>query len=177
PEDVPEGKIAQDQGRLPAVSVYQKVQDVGRKYQVEVMFQSFLAHSGKELKRLLVAADAFWRAIDLGYLPAKDPIDTLIGQRGMLLLTLAGLLEFPADQNQLDGLWSMALKVLRLPEISRSTVRDCITSADHDADNYYGSRRGLRQLLETLPKSEPLAYEKLKSDAIEIGRAMELELP
>ena len=47
----------------------------------------------------------------------------------MLLLTLAGLLEFPADQNFLDGLWAMALKALRLPDISRSARARCITTA------------------------------------------------
>ncbi|MEP7126658.1 MAG: hypothetical protein ABJE95_37345, partial [Byssovorax sp.] len=99
---------------------------------------------------------------------------TPLGQRSMLLLTLAGLLEFPADQNFLDGLWAMALKALRLPEVSRSLVRGCITSEDHDASNYYGSRRGLRQLMGALQNADAVLYAKMKSDSLEVGRAAPL---
>lgn len=176
PEDVPAGKIAEDLGLLPVVCRYRKSDDAGRNFRVEVMMHAYLGHAGKELKRLLVAADALWRAIDLGYMPAEGPIATPIGQRAMLLLTLAGLLEFPADQNFIDGLWAMALKALRLPEISRSLVRGCITQQDHDADNYYGSRRGIGQLLDTLKKSDTLAYEKLAGDDPSVGRAAPLEI-
>ena len=45
-----------------------------------------------------------------------------------LVLTLAGLLEFPADQNFIDGLWSLALRMLNLPPISRSLVRSSASS-------------------------------------------------
>jgi len=175
PEDIPAGKIAVDPGLLPAVCRFRKTDDAAG-FRVEVMLHSFLSHSGKELKRLFVAADALWRALDLGYLPAEDALATVPGQRAMLLLTLAGLLEFPADQNLLDGLWAMALRGLRLPEISRSLVRGCITSADHDADNYYGSRRGVGQLLETLKKGDSLIYEKLVADDPSVGRAAPLDL-
>jgi hypothetical protein len=145
-------------------------------FQVDVMFHAWLAHSGKELKRLLVAADALWRAFDLGYLAGRGDLAAPLGQRAMLLLTLAGLLEFPADQNYLDGLWSMALEALRLPDISRTLVRGCITEEDHDASNYYGSRRGLRQLLGALQNADPVLYAKMKSDAPEVGRAAPLAL-
>jgi hypothetical protein len=174
PQDVPKGALAQDQGKLPAVCRITKLDGNAQKFQGEVMFHAWLAHAGKELKRLLVCADILWRTIDLGYLPAKGQLETLAGQRAMLLLSLAGLLEFPADQNFLDGLWSMALQTLRLPDISRSTVRACITEEDHDNDNYYGSMRGIGQLLDTLKKSEPLAFEKLSSKDRTIGRAAEL---
>ena len=62
--------------------------------------------------------------------------------RGALLLTMAGLLEFPPTRT--DGLWSAALRMLnppgRLPLLVRAF---CITEADHDAPNYYGCT-GLR---------------------------------
>ncbi|APR85087.1 Hypothetical protein A7982_10436 [Minicystis rosea] len=176
PEDIPPGKLTEDPGLLPAVCRYRKVNEGGQRFRVEVMMHAFLGHAGKELKRLLVAADALWRAVDLGYLPAEGGIAEPIGQRAMLLLTLAGLLDFPADQNFIDGLWAMALKALRLPEISRSLVRGSITEQDHDADNYYGSRRGISQLLETLKKSDSLAYEKLASIDPSVGRAAPLDL-
>ncbi|HND13002.1 MAG TPA: hypothetical protein PLY80_21325, partial [Pseudomonadota bacterium] len=146
------------------------------------MFHSHLSHAAPELKRLLCAAEAMRRGLDLGMLPPEGPLATQLAQRGALLLLLAGLLEFPADQNFIDGLWSMALKLLNLPSISRSLVRGCITDADHNASNYYGSRRGLLQLLgdETtdgaLKKSDPLAYERLRSDDPSIGRAIPLKL-
>jgi hypothetical protein len=176
PEDVPTSEHAGDPGLLPAVCRYRKVNEAGRSFGVEVMYHAHLSHSGKELKRLLVAADALWRAFDLGYMPSEGPLESLGGKRAMLLLTLAGLLDFPADQNFVDGLWAMALKALRLPEISRSLVRGCITSADHDADNYYGSRRGIGQLLSTLEKSDSLAHAKLVSDDPSVGRAAELTI-
>lgn len=176
PDDIPRGKLAQDQGKLPAVVRMTKTPDSEAGLTAEVMFHSWLSHAGKELKRLLVAADALWRAADQGFLAGDKDIDTAFERRGMLLLTLAGLLEFPADQNYIDGLWSMALKTLRFPELSRSLVRGCITEQDHDASNYYGSKRGLKQLAETLEKSEPLAYQKLKSADASVGRAAELDL-
>ena len=171
PSDVPAGKLVEDPGTLPTVCRYHKESGDVAGFQVDVMLHSWLAHSGKEIKRLLVAADSMWRALDLGYLASDDELAKPIGQRCMLLLTLAGLLEFPADQNFLDGLWSMALKALRLPEISRSLVRGCITSEDHDASNYYGSRRGLRQLLGAMQNADPVVYAKMKSDSPEVGRA------
>jgi hypothetical protein len=176
PSDIPAGKLVEDPGSLPAVCRYHKDGTDIAGFQVDVMLHAWLAHSGKEMKRLLVAADALWRAIDLGYLAADGDLATLLGQRAMLLLTLAGLLEFPADQNFLDGLWAMALKALRLPEISRSLVRNCITSEDHDASNYYGSRRGLRQLLGALQNADPVVYAKMKSDSPEVGRAAPITL-
>src|SRR6185437_13310441 len=90
PADLPPGKLAQDPGALPAVCRYGKSADAAQRLQIEVMFHGFLSHAGKELKRLLVAADALWRAIDLGYLPATGDLATTRGQRAMLLLTLAG---------------------------------------------------------------------------------------
>ena len=177
PEDVPAGKLAEDAGLLPAVCRYRKNDEPGLPFRVEVMLHAYLSHAGKELKRLLVAADALWRAIDLGYLPAAGPLATPAGQRAMLLLTLAGLLDFPADQNFTDGLWAMAGKALRLPEISRSLVRGCITTADHDASNYYGSQRGIGQLLDTLKKADSLAYAKLASDDPTVGRAAMMTIP
>ena len=174
PSDVPASKLVEDPGSLPAVCRFHKETSDLAGFQVDVMLHAWLAHSGKEIKRLLVAADALWRALDLGYLGKDGDLATPLGQRSMLLLTLAGLLEFPADQNFLDGLWSMALKALRMPEVSRSLVRDCITSEDHDASNYYGSRRGLRQLLGALQNADPVLYAKMKSDSLEVGRAAPL---
>jgi hypothetical protein len=160
-------------GKLPAVVRYERTKDeVGLR--AEVMFHASLGHAAKELKRLLVAADAMQRALDLGILTGDKRMASRAGQRGVVLLTLAGLLEFPADQNHLDGLWAMALRALNLPEISRSAVRACITDADHDASNYYGSRRGLGQLLEALEKSDPVIFAQLASDDPSIGRALEL---
>ncbi|MSP61479.1 MAG: hypothetical protein EXR72_14260 [Myxococcales bacterium] len=182
PGDLAVGSLAQDLGRLPALCRYRRDgSDAG--LQVEVMLHAWLAHSAKELKRLLCAAEALWRAFDTGFLPTLGALATPLGQRAAVLLTLAGLLDFPADQNHLDGLWSMALKLLNLPEISRSVVRGCITHADHDASNYYGSYRGLVQLvgdgasdLGDLGRADALAHAKLKSDDPLIGRASELKL-
>jgi hypothetical protein len=181
PTDIAAGKIAEDPARLPVVCRYAKQSDKGSDldlgFSVEVLFHSWLSHSAQELKRLLVAADALFRAVDLGYLAATAELATPLGQRAMLLLTLAGLLEFPADQNFIDGLWSMALKVLRLPDISRSAVRGCITDADHEASNYYGSRRGLTQLIAALEAGDPVILAKLKDPDLTVGRAAPLSLP
>lgn len=181
PADIPSGKLAEDPALLPVVCRYTKeaVNGAGLTsgFSVEVLFHSFLSHSAQELKRLLVAADALFRALDLGYLAATDELATPIGQRAMLLLTLAGLLEFPADQNFIDGLWGMALKVLRLPDISRSLVRGCITEADHEASNYYGSRRSLKQLLAALEAGDPVILAKLKDPDLAVGRPAPLSLP
>jgi hypothetical protein len=177
PQDVPTGDAQkQDLGRLPAVIRYQKSKDSVGGFLAEVLFHSWLSHAAKELKRLLCATDAMRRAFDLGYLAPTDLLSTVRGQRCAMLLTMAGLLEFPADQNFIDGLWNMALKALRLPEVSRSVVRACITEEDHDLSNYYGSRRGLRQLLTTLEKSDPVLYEQLGSDDPRVGRLAELDL-
>jgi hypothetical protein len=189
PHDVPIGKagaaVGVDLGHLPAVCRYNRVQspEPGQpELLCDVMFHSFLGHAPWELKRLLCAAEALWRALDLGLLPAAGPLATRLGQRGALLLLLAGLLEFPADQNFIDGLWSTALKVLNLPPISRTLVRGCINQADHDASNYYGSVRGLRQLLGddkgegALKKSDPVAFAKLQDEDDRIGRPQPLEL-
>lgn len=176
PEDIRPGKLQEDPGKLPCVCRYVDSSDPGLTFRVEVMFHAYLSHSGKELKRLLVAADALARALDLGHLPAKGRLAEPLGQRAMLLLTLAGLLDYPADQNFLDGLWAMALRALRLPEISRSLVRGCITSEDHDASSYYGSKRGIGQLIEALKKSDSLAYARLCDPDPTIGRAAELDV-
>lgn len=188
-------KVAVDLGQLPSVSRYLQAADTPKsagesaigedEFRVDVMFHSHLSHAPWELKRLLCAAEAHRRALDLGILPASGPLASLLGQRGALLLTLAGLLEFPADQNRIDGLWSTALRLLNLPSISRSLVRGCINQADHDASNYYGSLRGLAQLVGSgrpdgdggdLKRADPAAYAKLASDDPSIGRALPLKL-
>lgn len=187
PQDVPVGKSApkEELGRLPSVCRYIEKSEPagdGPGLSVDVMFHGFLSHAAPELKRLICAAEALRRALDLGILPPVGPLATLLGQRGAVLLALAGLLEFPADQNFIDGLWSMALKLLNLPSISRSLVRSCITEADHHLSNYYGSQRGLRQLLGddktegALKKSDPVAFARLASDDPTIGRALPLQL-
>jgi hypothetical protein len=201
PRDVPVGKSAESQGpevdlgQLPSVSRYLQAQStqesvtesaIGEdKLRVDVMFHSHLSHAPWELKRLLCAAEAHRRALDLGVLPATGPLSTQLGQRGALLLTLAGLLEFPADQNRIDGLWSTALRLLNLPSISRSLVRGCINQADHDASNYYGSLRGLGQLIGNgrtdgdggdLKRADPAAYAKLAANDPTVGRALPLKL-
>jgi hypothetical protein len=173
PVDVQGGLPDENLGKLPAVCRYLRTTTGPSNLQAEIMFHAHLSHAGKEYKRLLCAADAMWRALDMGLLP--DPcFETIAHKRAAVLLMLAGLLEFPADQNFIDGLWTMALEVLRFPAISRSLVRGCITEADHDASNYYGSRRGVGQLLEDLGKADPLARERLRSDDLTIGRAKEI---
>lgn len=188
PQDVPIGKSAGaiDLGLQPAVCriTQQSVpSDSEPGLTIEVMCHSFLSHAAPELKRLLCAAEALRRSLDVGILPPEGPLATPLAQRGALLLTLAGLLEFPADQNFIDGLWSMALKMLNLPSISRSVVRSCITDADHHASNYYGSRRGIVQIIgdtkveSALKKADPVAYARLASDDVSVGRALPLPLP
>jgi len=174
PVDVQGGLPGENIGKLPAVCRYLRTNDGPSTLQAEIMFHAYLSHAGKEYKRLLCAADAMWRAFDIGLLP-DSCYETIAHKRAGVLLMLAGLLEFPADQNFIDGLWTMALEVLRFPVISRSLVRACITEADHDASNYYGSRRGIGQLLEDLAKADPLARERLSSDDPTIGRAKEIE--
>lgn len=173
PVDVQGGLPKENIGKLPAVCRYLETSGGPANLQAEIMFHAHLSHAGKEYKRLLCAADAMWRAFDMGLLP--DPaLDSVAAKRSAVLLMLAGLLEFPADQNFIDGLWTSALEILRFPVISRSLVRACITEADHDASNYYGSRRGIGQLLDDLAKSDPLARERLASDDPSIGRAKEI---
>jgi hypothetical protein len=194
PLDVPTARadaqdpVAVELGKLPSVCRYLQAKDAGSSLgedglRVDVMFHSYLSHAPWELKRLLVAAEAHRRALDLGILPSRGPLSTPLGQRGALLLTLAGLLEFPADQNRIDGLWSTALRLLNLPSISRSLVRGCINEADHDASNYYGSLRGLNQLVGDgrgsggdLQRADPAAYAKLASTDPTVGRALPLSV-
>ncbi|MCS6914371.1 MAG: hypothetical protein RMK29_06410 [Myxococcales bacterium] len=185
PRDVPLGQVppeVADLGRLPAVCRF-VVGEGTAGLTVDVMFHSYLSHAAEELKRLLCAAEAMRRALDLGLLSAQGPLSSPLQQRGAILLMLAGLLEFPADQNFVDGLWSMALSMLNFPPISRTLIRSCITHEDHQASNYYGSVRGLRQLVGdgdtegALQRADPVAYEKLRSDDPLIGRARPLELP
>src|SRR5262249_4813003 len=118
PADVPCGDRAEDLGRLPAVCRYRRGRTAGA-LTGEVMMHAWLSHAPRELKRLLVAGEAMGRAFDLGYLQARGPLGTRFGQRAAALLTMAGLLEFPADANGIDGVWSLALKMLNLPEVSR----------------------------------------------------------
>jgi hypothetical protein len=183
PADVPvDAEHADDLGLLPAVCRYR----AGAKgpLSVEVMAHAWLSHAGKELKRMLCAAEAMNRALDLGYLDGKrGALGTPLARRGALLLTLAGLLDFPADQNRLAALWSAALRMLDLPPISGSVVDGCITQKDHDQDHYYGSLRGLRQLVGDgkedkgdLGRADPLAWAKLASEDPHIGRARPLAL-
>jgi len=173
PADVPGGLPGERIGALPAVCRYVRGVEGPAGLHADVMLHAHLSHAGKEMKRLLCAADAMWRAFDTGLLDGP-PMHTPAGKRGAILLTLAGLLEFPADQNFVDGLWAMALEALRFPPISRSLVRGCINDADHEASNYYGSRRGLGQLLEDLAKSDPLALSVLEGDDPKVGRAKEI---
>lgn len=195
PHDVPTGigpgigQRPSDLGRLPAVCRYNRLPVAEHPapgqpvLDVDVMFHSFLSHAPWELKRLLCAAEAMRRAFDIGVLPATGALATRLGQRGAILLMLAGLLEFPADQNFIDGLWSTALKLLNLPPLSRTLVRGCINEVDHDASNYYGSIRGLMQLVGQggeggdLKKSDPVAFAKLASDDDAVGRSLPLQFP
>jgi hypothetical protein len=164
--------------RLPALCRYQRA---SAELSCEVMLHSYLSHSGKELKRMLCAAEAWWRAIDLGYLKKTGPLATPLGRRGALLIMLDGLLDFPTDRNFLDGLWSIALTILNLPPLSRSLVDSCITEQDHDEDHYYGSSRGLAVLvgdghqdLGLVGRADPAAQRLLASDDPLVGRAGEM---
>jgi hypothetical protein len=180
PADLPARPLVGDQGLQPAACRYVVTNGAGGGLAVEVMFHSWLAHAAMELKRLLCAADAFWAAVDGGHLPATGLLGTPEGRRGAVLLTLAGLLEFPADQNYIDALWAFALAELELPDVSRTTVRGCITETDHDAGNYYGSLRGLGQLLGgvgtsgSLAAADPVADARLREADPAIGRARPL---
>ncbi len=183
PQDVTRGKgPVVELGKMPVVVRYLTGGDGGSSITAEVMCHAWLSHAAQELKRLLAAADAYWRAIDLGYLGARAPLDSPLGQRGGLLILLAGLLEFPADQNMIDTLWGMALDMLGLPKISRSLVRRCINDEDHDAGNYYGSRRGISELVGDgestgkLETQDPVAFEQLRADDPTVGRLRSLAL-
>jgi hypothetical protein len=179
PRDLPVGAgPPSDPGTAPAVVRYTLTDGV---LSAEVMLHAWLSHSAQELKRLLVAADAYWRAIDLGHLKG-EPLDTLGGQRAGLLLMLAGLLEFPADPNMLDGLWESALDMLKLPRLSRSLVRRCIDSEDHDRGNYYGSARGVVALLGeadrpgAIKTESPVAHDEIVGNDPTVGRLRPLQL-
>ena len=74
-------------------------------------------------------------------------------------------------------MWSLTLKMLNFPDISRSLVRGCITEADHSASNYYGSRRGLKQLMDTFAAGDALLYTRLCDENAPVGRAGALDLP
>lgn len=183
PADVAAGALVEAPGTLPAVCRFTVDASTKSGLSCEVMFNSYLSHAAAELKRLLCAAEALWRALDLGHMAKRGALATPLGQRAAVLLTLAGLLEFPADQNFIDGLWSMALSALSFPEISRSVVRACITEEDHDASNYYGSVRGVDQLIGAggaggdLARADPVAFERLKSGDPKVGRASGIALP
>jgi len=172
PLDVAVGPLAEDLARLPAVARVTRVPGPDA-ISVEVLFHARLAHAGRELKRLLVAAECLNRLADLGHLDAAG-VGTPLARRGMLLLTLAGLLDYPADQNRIDALWSAALRLLNLPDLSRSSIRAHNTAADHDASNYYGSRRGLAALTAALHAGDPVVYARLVDPDPTIGRALPL---
>jgi len=180
PADLPPRASVADPGLQPALCRYVSTAGTAAGLTVEVMGHAWLAHAGMELKRLFVAAEAVWAALDGGHIKREGPLAGVEGQRGMVLLTLAGLLEFPADQNYVDALWSEALRALALPDISRSVVRACIDDTDHDASNYYGSRRGLARLLGTanapgaLHAADPVAAARLRDPDPTIGRARPL---
>lgn len=183
PADIAAGKGPRvDPGLAPALCRYVTDDGNGAALAVDVLCHSWLSHSAGEYKRLMCAAEALWRAMDLGYLPKTGMRATPLGQRGSVLLTLAGLLDFPADANFIDGLWALALKELNFPAISRSVIRTCITDADHQASNYYGSVRGLRQLMGEAGKpgaveaADPVAFEVLRSEDPLVGRARPLAL-
>lgn len=176
PGDLPPRSILSEPGQQPSICRYAAAPGTAAGVAGEVMFHAWLAHTGMELKRLLVAAEAFWAGVDGGYLGTTGPLKTLEGRRAMVLLTLAGLLEFPADQNYIDALWSMALQQLGLPDISRSVVRGCITEEDHDRSHYYGSVRGIGQLLGSdgqigaLRRADPVADARIRDPDPRIGR-------
>ncbi len=188
PVDVPGLLPGEDPGALPAVCRYltepttrPNAGSRGGGLSCEVLFSGRLAHAPKELKRLLVLAEATQRAFDAGVLPARGVLSSPAARRAMVLLGLAGLLEFPADQNRIDLLWSRALVMLKLPAISRSTVRGCISHADHDASNYYGSLRGVQQLIGrddqdrgVLEAVDAVARRELDSPDPWVGRAAAL---
>lgn len=182
PADLPARAHLGDPSRQPALCRYVATPDTAAGLTVDVMFHAWLAHTGMELKRLLVAAEAVWAAFDAGHLRAEGALASIEGRRAMVLLTLAGLLEFPADQNYIDALWAQALKALRFPEFSRSVVRACIDDADHDRSNYYGSRRGIERLLGrpgapgTLAAADAVADARLRSVDPTIGRAAPLDI-
>jgi hypothetical protein len=180
PRDVPTGEAPPtDLGLAPMVVRYSLIDG---KLSAEVSCHAWLSHSAQELKRLLAAAEAWWRAIDLGYLGAA-PLASPAERRAGLLLLLAGLLEFPADPNLLDGLWESALDMLQLPPLSRSLVRRCIDDRDHDNGNYYGSTRGIAALLGTADKpgaikvASPDAHDAIVHGPAHVGRARPLVLP
>src|SRR5262249_26874455 len=136
----------------------------------EVMMHSFLSHAPRELKRLLCAAEAMGRAFDLGLLPKRGQLASPFGQRAAALLTMAGLLEFPADPNVVDTVWALALDVLRLPPISRSVVRACFSSKDHDDDDYFGSLADIEELERALKRADPVALQRMSVDDAAVGR-------
>lgn len=154
--------------RLPALC---RVTRDGEALRVEVMLHAQLAHAGRAYVRLLVAAEAMNRLFDLGAVGREAPLNTPEGRRVSLLLTLSGLLEFPADQNRLDALWSAALTALNLPPLSRSLVRSCVTEVDHAAAMHHGSARGARQLLAALADADPVAWDALQRRDPKVGRA------
>ena len=178
PADLPSRPLLGDPGRQPAICRYGS----GSPLAVEVMLHAWRAHTPMELKRLLIGAEAVWAGLDSGMLRAEGPLASPAGQRAMVLLTLAGLLEFPADQNYVDALWAAALRALGLPELSRSVVRGCITDADHDAGNYYGSWRGIRALVGedgeggALAAADPVAAATVRDPDPTLGRARPLAL-
>jgi hypothetical protein len=183
PQDVATGPFREDLSRLPAVCRYVSDGKPKPSLRVEVMFHAWLAHAPEELKRLLVAAEAMNRAFDLRFLPSEGKMSTPQARRGAILLTLAGLLEFPADQNRLDAIWSTGLRMLNFPDVSRNLVRRCITEEDHNASNYYGSVRGIGQLVGIgttrgdLGTADSLAWERIASADPTIGRAIPLIVP
>jgi hypothetical protein len=167
PGDVPGGG---DLGHLPSVCRYNQSGGLT----AEVMFHSWLSHTPRELKRLLCAAEAMQRAFDLGILKSAQ-LSTPFAQRGAILLTMVGLLEFAADPNMVDAVWALALDALDLPDLSRSVVRGVISERDHEVnEDYYGSFQDLEELRSAIRAADPLALKKLESDDRQIGRARSL---
>jgi hypothetical protein len=115
------------------------------------------------------------RALDTGRISS---LGEPLAQRGAILLTMKGLLEFAADPNLVDAVWALALDALNLPGLARSVVRGVITDREHEKlDDYYGSFKDLDKLKKAIAKADPLALKKLESDDAQIGRAKPLKLP
>lgn len=178
PADVAMGPVREDVALLPVVCRYTK-SDTLAGLTCEVLFHSYLSHSAKEMKRLLAAAEAMNRAFDLGYLPKEGAMATPLGRRAALLLTLAGLLEYPADQNAMDsGPWRSRRSISRTSRAASSAgasprrITMPPTTTDRAAGSGSSSARVRRTWQAISPAPDPAAFARLSDPDETIGRAL-----
>ena len=146
------------------------------------MFHSHLSHAAPELKRLLLCSGSHAPRTGSGNAAAgKDRWQHSLPSAVPCFLLLQDCLSSPPTRTSSTdcGAWRSSSQPAEHFTITRSRLHHRCRS--QRIELLCGSRRGLLQLLGdgttdgALKKSDPLAYERLRSDDPSIGRAIPLK--